>query len=648
MADTVADKLDFAELAPIKRAPLLAAGLGLLAGGFEAVKLSATLKLSMTFTQGLALALSSVVLNGALAFGLGIVSGIAVQLTTGRWLPYRRHAMSMAVTAWLLGVWFLLPVAFDIYAQGRQPASVAFAMAPFGIAGVIWFNALFWLKREYVEGTPRLGWWFYAMSGGLLLSLVSSAWLSQRNLSQVSAIETDPDVLIVTIDTLRRDHLSAYGADPFGAGVPVQTPVFDRLAEEGILYTNAITPMPETLPAHSAMFTGLHPVRSKVLSNGHTLSRGHTTLAELLAEEGYATGAFVSSFAVDSRTGIDQGFQVFDDDFFPWVRGFTEIRVASVGTKVLMRIADPTDFPFLLERVAPVTIQRALDWLTLNDDRPAMAWVHLFEPHSPYEPHGLPGFEDNGTPENPSVDHRYILSNEATFTYTDEVRGQLRRLYAEEVAYTDMMLGELVDAVRAMPSQRPLMLIVTADHGEMLGEHGIEMNHHGIYDEAIQVPLLIVPIRFSEMKRVVDDQVRLMDITATVLKQLRLDAPENTESGELVKFAELPHQRGYNSLLMGRKTASLAEGTQFGYRARNQDGGGNIKYIWTPDSSEELLFNLLDDPREQDNIITRQPAAAQVIREQVQAEVGDLAQYGVSAEVDASTEAALRALGYVE
>ena len=641
-------KIDLSEIAPIKRAPLLAAGLGMMAGGFEAIKLSATLKLSMTFTQGLALAMTSVVLNGVLAFALGIIAGITVQLTTGRWLPYKRHAMSMAITAWLLGTWYLLPVAFDLYDQGRQPASVAFAMTPFGIAGVIWFNALFWLKREYVEGPPRLGWWFYAISGGVLLSLISGVWLSQRNLSKVAAIATDPDILVITVDTLRRDHLSIYGEDPFGEGIPVQTPAFDALAQEGILYTNAITPMPETLPAHTAMFTGLHPVRSKVLSNGHTLSKGHTTLAEILTEEGYATGAFVSSFAVDSRTGIDQGFQVFDDDFFPWIRGFTEIRLASFGTKVLMRIADPTDFPFLLERTAPVTTERALDWLALNNDRPAFAWVHLFEPHSPYEPHGLPGFEDNGTPGNPSLDHRTILSNEADFTYTDEVRHKLRRLYAEEVAYTDQMLGELVGSVRAMNSERPLLLIITADHGEMLGEHGIEFNHHGIFDEAVQVPMLIVPVRFSEMKRVVDDQVRLMDVLSTVLKQLRLDSPENTESGELVKFAELPQQRGYNSLLMGRKTASLSEGTQFGYRARNQEGQGNIKYIWTPASGEELLFDLSFDPREQDNILSSQQAAVEIIREQVRMEVGNLEQYGVNADVDGSTEAALRALGYVE
>ena len=260
----------------------------------------------------------------------------------------------------------------------------------------------------------------------------------------------------------------------------------------------------------------------------------------------------------------------------------------------------------------------------------------------------MPGFEDNGTPDNPSVDHRYILSNEDTFEYTDEVRHKLRRLYAEEVAYTDKLLGEFIEQLRALDSGRPMLLIVTADHGEMLGEHGIEFNHHGIYDEAVQIPLVILPVRFSEMTRVVDEQVRLMDVMSTVLKQLKLDAPKNTESGELVKFAELPQQRGYNSLLMGRKTAALSQGTQFGYRARNTEGGGNIKYIWTPDSGEELLFDLKLDPRELTSILDKQPAAVGVIREQVKSEVGDLSQYGVNAEVDASTEAALRALGYVE
>jgi arylsulfatase A-like enzyme len=619
-----------------------------MAGGFEAVKISVTLKLAMTFGQGALLALTSCLLGGLLGIGFGLVGGLLAQLVTRRWLSYRRHAFGVAFTAFMFGLWYLIPTAMDIHAQGRLQSALAFAMTPIGICGVIWFNAVFWLRREYIDESPRLGWWFWSAAGAGFLTLCSAIWLSQRDLNMVTAIDTDPDILLVTFDTLRRDHVSAYGADPFGQGAPVQTFVFDQFAADGILYRNAITPMPETLPAHSAMFTGLHPVRNKVLSNGHSLGQGYQTLAEILIDEGYATGAFVSSFAVDSRTGIDQGFQIYDDDFFPVVRGVSEIRLAHIGLKVVMRLLDPTDFPFLLERAAPVTYSRALAWIASNHDRPTFSWVHLFEPHSPYEPHGLPGFEDNGVPGAPVLDHRDILSNEASFTYTDDVREKLRRLYAEEVAYSDQQLGVFLESLAAQGRDRPLMLIITADHGEMLGEHGIEFNHHGIYDEALRVPLIILPVRFSEMTRTVDDQVRLMDVFATVLKQLKLDVPDNTESGELIKFAELPNQRGYSSLLMGRRTASLSEGTQFGYRVHNS-AGDNIKYILSDDGTEEL-YDLTSDAGEQSDLSTEQADIAGSLRQKVEGEVrsADIAELLQQTDVDASTQEALRALGYVE
>ncbi|MFT4977964.1 MAG: arylsulfatase A-like enzyme, partial [Myxococcota bacterium] len=612
------------------------------AGGFEAIKLSVTLKLSLTFLEGLLLALTSCLLGGLLAAGFGLLTGLVAQLLTRRWLDYRRHALSVAGVALLMGLWYLIPAAQDLYEQQRPQAALAFALTPLGIGGVIWFNAVFWLRREYIDEPLRLGWWFWSAAGALMLSLCSAAWLSQRAVNRVTALDADPDVLLVTFDTLRRDHVSMYGDSP------VETPVLDALAAEGIAYHNAITPMPETLPAHSAIFTGLHPARNKVLSNGHTLSRGYPTLAGLLAEEGYATGAFVSSFAVDSRTGIDQGFQIYDDDFFPFVRGFSEIRAAHVGLKVVMRLFDPTDFPFLLERNAPVTYGRALDWIDSNTRRPTFAWVHLFEPHAPYEPHGLPGFEDNGTPGAPVLDHRDILSNEASFTYTDDVREKLRRLYAEEVAYSDQQLGMFLEQHAALGRDRPLLLIVTADHGEMLGEHGIEFTHHGIYDETLRIPLIIQPVRFSEMTRRVDEQVRLMDLFATVLKQLQLDIPEHTESGELVKFAELPNQRGYSSLLMGRRTASLSEGTLFGYRVQNSEGS-NIKYILADDGSEQL-YDLISDPGEQNNLAAEQPQIAASLRAKVEGEVrsAKIAELLQQTETDASTQEALRALGYIE
>ena len=344
---------------------------------------------------------------------------------------------------------------------------------------------------------------------------------------------------------------------------------------------------------------------------------------------------------MDSRTGLDQGFEVYDDELFPWVRGFSEIQAARILTKVILRFGDPLKFDFLLERPAPVTFDLALDWLQDNNDKPFFLWVHTFDVHSPYEPHGTPGFEDNGTPGDPSIDHRWILANERDYTYTDDARAKLRRLYAEESAWHDARMGEFMAEVRTLVGDRPLLLIITSDHGEQLGEHGIEMNHHGVYDESIRIPLLIQPVRVSGRDRVVTEQVRLMDLPATILGQLRLDdkALGKTESIDLLHFVDLPNQVGFSTLVMGRKTASLAEGTLYGYRANSKKEApvldeegepteetqvvrGRIKYILDPDLAEEELFDLVLDPKESTDVSGEQPEVVNAMRDRVVQETG--------------------------
>ncbi|RME27367.1 MAG: hypothetical protein D6798_04730 [Deltaproteobacteria bacterium] len=621
------------DLPPWARAPILGFGLGAVAGGFEAVKLAATLKLALSFGQAMALALAAVGMDALLGLCFAIPAGVVATILPGLSSTSRRHALGMALTATALGAWFLVPAARVLLDQGRTLAAGGFLLSPVAIGGVVWFNAAYWLRREEVGEEHRVGWRGWSLVGAVALSALSAAILSNRSFGGAQALDDDPAVILVTIDTLRRDHVSAYADDPSRA--PVRTPVLDALAAEGILYTDAITPFPETAPAHSAMFTGLHPYRTGMLSNGHKLSAGYTTVAERLAAEGYATAAFVSSFAVDSRTGLDQGFEVYDDELFPWVRGISEILAARLATRVILRFGDPLKFDFLLERPAPVTFGLALDWLADNKDKPFFLWVHTFDVHSPYEPHGMPGFEDNGTPGAPSVDHRYILAHEQDFTYTDEVRQKLRRLYAEEVAWTDARLGEFLDAVDALDIDRDVLLIVTADHGEMLGEHAIEMNHHGVYDPAVRIPLIIRPIRVSGRSRVVDEQVRLMDLPATILGQLKLD-PEpmgRTESVDLLHFVDLPGQVGIPTLLMGRKTASLAAGTLYGMRAnatrqRTEEDGrirterGRIKYILDPDEARELLFDLDVDPEELQDLSAEQPEVVERLRGRVAQETG--------------------------
>lgn len=617
------------------RAPVLGFGLGAVAGGFEAFKLAATLKLSVHFVDALALGLVTVGLDALLGAALAVPVGLLAALVARKALPSRRHALAMAGTAALLAWWFLVPAAADLQDQGRTPAAIAFLLAPIGVAGVTWFNAGYWLRREEVGEEHRVGWAGWSLLIALGLATGAAGTLSSRSFGGAQALAEDPAVILVTIDTLRRDHISAYAAP--GTEPLVQTPVFDALAAQGILYTDAITPFPETAPAHSSMFTGLHPYRTGMLSNGHQLAAGYTTLAEVLQAEGYATAAFLSSFAVDSRTGLDQGFEVYDDELFPWVRGFSEILAARLLTRVVLRFGDPLKFDFLLERPAPVTMGLALDWLEGNADKPFFLWVHTFDVHSPYEPHGLPGFQDNGVPGAPSIDHRFILANERDYTYTDEARAKLRRLYAEEVAWTDAELGRFLARVDELVGDRPVLLIVTSDHGEQLGEHGIEMNHHGVYDQSVRVPLVIRPVRVSGRSRVVSEQVRLMDLPATVLGQLKLerDALGQTESIDLLTYVDLPGQTGAASLVMGRKSASLSQGTLYGYRANARkvrvpaDGGppvtderGRVKYILDPDLAQEALYDLVDDPDELRDQAAARPEVVAQMRARVVQETG--------------------------
>lgn len=620
------------DLSPALRAPLLGFGLGAVGGGFEAIKLAATLKLSLSFVQALTLGLVTVGMDALLGLGLAIPVGLAVQLLTGRLRPSKRHTLSMAATAALLGWWFLVPAARELVEQQRTLAAVGFLAAPIGVAGVVWFNAGYWLRREEVGEERRFGWAGWSLVAAAALATLAAGMLANRSFGGAQALDEDPAVVLVTIDTLRRDHLSIYTPD--GQEPLVQTPVFDRLASQGILYTDAITPFPETAPAHSAMFTGLHPYRTGMLSNGHHLSSGYRTLAEVLSDEGYATGAFLSSFAVDSRTGLDQGFEVYDDELFPWVRGFSEILAARLLTRLLMRFGDPLKFDFLLERPAPITFDLALDWVADNNDKPFMLWVHTFDVHSPYEAHGMPGYEDNGLPGQPSIDHRWIMANERDYTYTEEARQKLRRLYAEEVAWTDAELGRFLERLEELVGDRPLLLIVTSDHGEQLGEHGIEMNHHGVYEQSVRVPLIIKPVRVSGKGRVVDEQVRLMDLPATVLSQLQLDRDRmgQTESVDLLNYVDLPNQAGAASLVMGRMTANLSRGMLYGYRAnaRKVTGQGSegptdrgrIKYILDPDQATELLFDLTVDPAEAHDIASQRPEIVQQMRARVASETG--------------------------
>jgi arylsulfatase A-like enzyme/Flp pilus assembly protein TadD len=249
----------------------------------------------------------------------------------------------------------------------------------------------------------------------------------------LAAAPEKPNVLLVTIDTLRADHLGCYGSKI------VRTPAIDALAARGILFTRAFAHTPSTLPSHTDILLGLTPNAHGVHDNSNFIVRdSFLTLAEWLKAQGYATGAFVGAFPLDSRFGLVQGFDVYDDNY------------GSQG---------PTDMVFV-ERKAEVVVANALEWLK-GRSGPWFLWVHVFDPHQPYEP-----------PE----------------PFKSQFPG---RPYEGEIAYADSALGKLFSYLKDSGLEGRTAVVLTADHGESLGEHGESTHGYFAYNATLHIPLIL-------------------------------------------------------------------------------------------------------------------------------------------------------------
>ena len=287
----------------------------------------------------------------------------------------------------------------------------------------------------------------------------------------------DVNVLLVTIDTLRTDRLSCYSPKY------LRTPRIDSLASRGILFERAFAHDPITLASHTNILLGLNPPTHGVSENSKSVVPDEfLTLAEELKAQGYATGAFVSSFSLDSRFGLDQGFGVYDDAY----------------------PSKPTPGIPISERPAGKTLAAAQTWLGAQKGK-WFCWVHLWDPHAPY------------TPPAPYA---------AQFA---------KDPYSGEVAYVDAELGKLFDWLDAHGGLGRTLVILTADHGESLGEHGETFHSYFAYDSTIWVPLIIAGPGIPKAARV-KDYVSHVDIFPTVCDALGLKAPAGLQGASLLPF----------------------------------------------------------------------------------------------------------------
>ena len=593
-------------------------GLGFLAGTLEMAALTARLKLSLSLVEFVSLGLSAIVTMGLFAGLIGLGMGW-VQLVRPERRRSRRLASHLGLTALLLTGFYLWQGGLSLASEGRMIPAAAMSMMPIGFSGVVFYNAAYWFRKTELGSKYRFGWVSTSLVFSASMIVLVGVIYQARDTGGGWALEGDKNVLLITIDTLRRDHVGLYGEGES------RTPNIDRLGKTGIIYTNAVTPVPETAPAHATMLTGLHPLRHKVLSNGAALTRGYRTVPEVLNQEGYATGAFVSSFALDSSAGLDQGFLVYDDDFTPFVSAITRISLIRRLASLWMVAGDPTATPWLFERRGEETVDRFELWLRAHREVPFLGWVHLFEPHAPY------------ANEVGGVAHRSRMDDD----WTEAERAQLRLQYGHEVKRADELVGRILSLLEELELTENTLVILTADHGELLGEHGYDFNHFSLYDEVIRIPLVVRAPGLEVTQPVVNAQVRLMDLPATIMEYLEIDAMEETEGVDLLGYGTGQRQATMWCSLVGRQGRSSRKGRLIGLR------NNGIKYIRNLDDGGEQLFDVDADPAEGENLVGGLQDVLESARRLVRSEGEALKVHLRESEsIDIGAQKMLEALGY--
>ena len=376
--------------------------------------------------------------------------------------------------------------------------------------------------------------------------------------SSAAAAPVADHVVLVTIDTLRADHVGAYGGS-------VATPHLDRLAREGALFEQAVAHVPLTRPSHVALMSGLLPTRTGVRDNVSPAPIPDVPLlAEVLGEAGFDTAAFISAVVISRASGLDRGFDLYSDRFE----------------------ASPRDPRFLssAQKRGDETLAEAIAWLESKlrgpTEQPRLfLWLHLYDPHEPYEPPEPHASRYAGAP------------------------------YAGEVAWTDELIGRLDTSLTDLGASDSTLLVVTSDHGEGLGDHDELLHGFFAYESTLRVPLLIRGPGIDPGVRL-ERVTGLVDLYPTILDLVGLEPPPEPKlSGRSVASALTDGAPAPPALLYAE---TLVPQLRFGWSPLRVVRDGRYKYIAAP---RPELYDLATDPGELDNLADRERAVLRRLHE---------------------------------
>lgn len=435
--------------------------------------------------------------------------------------------------------------------------------------------------------------------------LVLTSTLVAQDVHPAAGAAPPVPVILISIDTLRADHLSCYGYRN------LRTPSIDALTADGTLFSQTSTQVPITLPSHLSLFTSTYPLANAIEENGDRVPPGAATLAAILQAHGYSTAAFIGGYFLARQFGLDQGFSFYDSPFTGRMEG--------------------SGAAAALKRPAADVLADAHQWLASqgsNTKAPFFVFIHLFDLHHPYtEP-------DSFRAQHPASE------------------------YDAELAYTDSMLGEFWKFLKDRGIFARSLIVLTADHGESLGDHGESTHGYFVYQSTLRVPLII---HWPEGRRPdepvpgatppapawparIDEPAGLIDVAPTIVQFLGLRQPASFQGKSLLDLLS----PGGTHLPREVYSESLYAHDKFGWAPLRALRMGDFKYIDAPDPE---LYNLASDQDEQHNLISERPAVAQALR----AHLLDVrkrfaVRSGVRAaqpEISAEELANLHALGYL-
>src|SRR5438876_1103565 len=396
-----------------------------------------------------------------------------------------------------------------------------------------------------------------------------------------------PNVVFITIDTLRPDHLGCYGDKQIG------TPNIDTLAADGTRFERAYTAVPVTLPSHTVIFTGTYPTLSGVHDfAANKLSPTQATLASVLKDNGYTTGAVIGSAVLDSRFGLNHGFDFYYDHF-----DFNRLQESNLDE---------------MERPGNIVADVTLDWLSKNYQKKFFLWMHLYDPHYPQRP---------------------------PVPYREEYRD---RPYDGEIAFADAQVGRLIEFLKNKGLYQNTLIILSGDHGEGLGEHGEKTHGFFIYNSTLHVPLIIKPPRRAKLAaKVLSNQVSLVDLMPTTLGLLSAPVPAKVQGKSLAGLLHGSDVEGsplYSETYLPRIHFNWSELR-----------GLNARDYHLIDGPKPELYDVSKDPRELHNLYAEKQAVSGELRGRLTAVIR---QYTLEHEMaqkstlDPELADRLRALGY--